>query len=717
MAKPNTKKREKNKFDLPFWINGNSFCGKTTCLVEIFIHWVNTTQNKKQNYHNLDKFALIFCANTRGRRILENQILTTISDPYPYRIKTPFGFMIDEVNLFFPLILSTLKIDSHLPLRLRPETEQELATKLWHPQLKPEIVALFGGEYNFVRRCLDLMQLVGCGGISPEDITPRLKIGLADTLPAEVAELMGSLILEWRKWCLDRALLSYGLIYDLYWRYLLPNSTYKTHLLNRYSAIFADDVDDYPAVTGDIFRFFLNQKVFGAFTYNNHGKMRLGLSADPEYLAQLADDCQCESLTFSPISTVATKVQAQVLDLLEQNTYVSEIAPEMRSLRTRSRAELLNQTADLIINAIESGEIKPPEIAIIAPGLDEITRYTLIEKLSQYGIDVQPLQEQRPLISSPVIRALLTLLGLLFQGLGRLVEKDSVAEMLVILSQSYQDSTSTYPPIDPVRAGLIADHCYHIDLELPSLLPIENLPRWDRLSYPSLQAYNQIRAWINATKTKIKENNYHPLAVIEQAINHFFPYPLNLTYIQLSNLREFKETAQHFWQVQKRLQPEQNNPNLLSKSVADFIILLRKGTITANPYPFDLLEDNNPQNNSLTIANIYQYRSFRGSHRWQFWLDVGSNLWSKGGSAELFAAPLFLQSWRSQSISPEEQIKVEEERLLRIVQDLLARATEKVFLCHSDLALNGTEQINSPLLTVCNLSLPVELKTEKFQLK
>jgi hypothetical protein len=289
------------------------------------------------------------------------------------------------------------------------------------------------------------------------------------------------------------------------------------------------------------------------------------------------------------------------------------------------------------------------------------------------------------------------------------VEKDAVAEMLVILSQRYQDSTTIQPPIDPVRAGLLADHCYHIDLELPLLLPFENFPRWDRLDYSSLQTYNNIQQWIEDTKDRIKKNSYHPLEIIEQIISHFFPYSQKLTYIQLSNLREFKETAQHFWQVKERLQVIENKINWQNKTVEDFIILLRKGTITANPYPFDLLDENNPtNNNSITLANIYQYRSFRGSHRWQFWLDIGSNLWNKGGSAELFAYSLFLKSWQKKPISIEEQINNEKERLLRIVQDLLARTTEKIFLCHSDLAVNGSEQINNSLLILSNLSSPIK---------
>lgn len=38
----------------------------------------------------------------------------------------------------------------------------------------------------------------------------------------------------------------------------------------------------------------------------------------------------------------------------------------------------------------------------------------------------------------------------------------------------------------------------------------------------------------------------------------------------------------------------------------------------------------------------------------------------------------------------------------RIVKDLLARAEEKIFLCHSDLSVTGNEQIGklSPLLAL-----------------
>ena len=107
---------------------------------------------------------------------------------------------------------------------------------------------------------------------------------------------MGDLLLDWRSWCLQRGLLSYGIIYELYWRYLLPNATYQAHLVRRYQAIFADDVDDYPAIARDLFELLIDRGAFAVFTYNPDGKIRLGLNADPNYLEGLANRCQIEEL-------------------------------------------------------------------------------------------------------------------------------------------------------------------------------------------------------------------------------------------------------------------------------------------------------------------------------------------------------------------------------------------------------------------------------------
>jgi hypothetical protein len=139
-------------------------------------------------------------------------------------------------------------------------------------------------------------------------------------------------------------------------------------------------------------------------------------------------------------------------------------------------------------------------------------------------------------------------------------------------------------------------------------------------------------------------------------------------------------------------------------TIGRFIQLLRRGTVTANPYPVRRLAAT--ANNAVTLATIFQYRASRRSHRWHFWLDAGSSLWLSGGAATLFGANLFLKEWSGRPLTQEDKIAADEQRLQRILRDLLGRVGERVYLCHSDLAVNGTEQ-NGPLLTLVHASMPL----------
>ena len=700
------------------WITGTSRTGKTSRLTQEFCQWV-----RKQHFHSgkksrqvliqkqLTPAILVFAANNNNRRKLADRLSLAVEGTYPVICKTPVGFITDEVMLFWPLLFEQLKLKAQFPLRLRPETEQELATKLWRDRPEWNILTQTVNEYRLVRQTLDLLQLAGTSGIPAEDIPTILEQGLPDLtldiagdrqkkqLDSQLWQKMGSLLLDWRSWCLQRGLLSYGIIYELYWRYLLPNPIYRSHLIRRYQAIFADDVDDYPAIARDLFELLIDRGAFAVFTYNSDGKIRLGLNADPNYLEGLADRCQIEELT-SPDRGLLPEVEPTITQLGSESFFPNFLTDSIQSIQTISRAELLRKTADIIIQGVKQGEIQPAEIALIAPGLDEIARYSLIEMLSARDIPVEPLSEQRPLISSPAIRALLTLLALVYPGLGRLVDRDAIAEMLVILSRQ-SVAEKLIPDIDPVRAGLLADYCYHIDPDRPYLLPIESFSRWDRLGHKAGKAYSAIALWIEKHKSQLQEQSWlNPILLLDRAIQHFFSNTIDLPYDLLAALRELMETAQHFWEVDRRLR--QNEPSFQSQTatVAQFIQLLRRGTITANPLP---LRQFPTQQGAVTLANIFQYRSLRSSHRWQFWLDVSSHFWNKGGAATLFAAPLFLQEWSGRTWMPEDDYEMDKQRLQRIVRDLLARAEERVFLCHSDLGVNGTEQ-TGPLLSLVHAS-------------
>ncbi len=171
------------------WVVGASRSGKTTRLVRYFSDWVerignpeiwtfytknpnsNQSENRIQTLNPLwrEPRVLVLTSNHDGRVYLSNRIATLNKSKYILETKTTSGFIQDEVMLFWPLIVEMLEIKAQFPLILRPETEQELATKLW----KSKLNALRNGgtsQYRLVRRVLDLWQLGTYAGIAGEDI-------------------------------------------------------------------------------------------------------------------------------------------------------------------------------------------------------------------------------------------------------------------------------------------------------------------------------------------------------------------------------------------------------------------------------------------------------------------------------------------------------------------------------------------------------------------
>lgn len=714
------------------WIMGATRSGKTTQLVNQFCRWVQTgfpptrasapaTAQRLAAQEGLDAFSssrsrrsslrqtaasiLVFAATGDNRIELADRLTAATQGQCPVQSATPIGFFQDEVLLFWPLLIQQLQLKAQFPVRLRPENEQELATRLWRSQLEPEMLQRLGvSEYRLVRRILDWQQLAALSGTPPEEIPSILTTGLN----GQDWEHFGQLLQQWRDWCLERGLLTYGLISELYWRYLLPNASYQQHLSRRYRAVLADDVDEYPAIARQLFDCLLDRGTLGAFTYNPDGGIRLGLGADPDYLKGLLERCQVVELSQRPEPCLADTVGAAVTEVVGDPMFLTQLPEQVQSIQTTSRAQLLRQTAEAIIEAVSSGQVQPQEIAVIGPGVDAIARYTLSEILTKQGIAVESLNDQRPLASSAMIRALLTLLALVYPGLGRLVNRDAVAEMLVVLSQAPTTTTGQLHPelitrIDPVRAGLLADHCFEPHPDTPRLLAVTAFPRWDRLGYQATTAYEEIVQWIEAQQLQ-QEQRLIPgaIAVLDRAIQRFLWSGSYLPYDQLATLRELIETAQHYWEVDARLRQSDQVSSPDSTTVGAFIQLLRGGTITADPYPVRTGKTAKP---AVALATIFQYCSNRRSHRWHFWLDAGSPRWLTGTEA-LFGAYLFLRDWPGTPWTEADMMNAYEQRLRRILLDLLGRAGDRVFLCHSDLATNGQEQMGS-LLSLVNASVPI----------
>jgi hypothetical protein len=688
------------------WIEGATRSGKTEQLLSYL-----QTLAAEQQARDPGAVFLLFAANGDNRLVLADRLADTLPAHIPVTTATPAGFIQNEVTLFWPLLVESLGLSPQFPMKLRPENEQELATQLWAEELASEAIAVPTWTINqTVRRALDFLQLAASSGTPAEDLETMLPEGMPPGLaPTEVWEAIGRAIVAWRDWCLQQGFLTYSIATELYWRHLLPHGTYREKFAQRFCGLLADDLDEYPAMFRDILAVAAALELPTAVTWNPDGKVRLGLGADPDVLESLRGQAEAvETLAGPATDSLAAPWADAIVTAVLNPLALAEPMAEVQLLQRTSRGELLRQIAEAIIQSIHHHQISPGDIAVIGPGFDAIARYTLAEILQKQDIPVASLNDQRPLVSTPLVRSILTLIPFIYPGLGRFLERDGVAEMLVVLSQSSQgEATWSWfdrVQLDPVRAELIVDHCYQPDPEQPELLEVSEFPRWDRLGYQATEAYNALRTWIQQQRQARQQRLItSPVNLIDRAIQAFLWRGNYLPYDQLAALRELMETAQHFWEVQNRLRQQQRFTNQpLAPELSPegrFLALLRQGIVTANPFPVKPLAQGQQ---GVTLSTVFQYRSQRLAHRWQFWLDASYKRWLTG-TAALFGFSIFLADWSGRPWTLELIEQHHEARLEHILRDLLGRTTERVVLCHSDLAVNGQEQ-TGPLLTLVNIA-------------
>ncbi|MEA5489034.1 MULTISPECIES: hypothetical protein [Pseudanabaena] len=673
------------------WIEGGSWSGKTERLVQKFSDWAETDFAYQANPQAASQRVLALTVDSQQRRHLSDRLMIATHGSYPVTAITPLSFFRDEVRLFWTLLVKNLDFKAQFPLLLRVENEQELANKLWKNRIETGTLLMEGvGRDRLVRRLLDLFLLAAYGGREITEIPAILNAGIETNVIDNLEDTennileqwqeIGEALLEWRKYCWDRGLLTYGIITDLFAHYLLPNPQYQRKLKERFRYIIVDRADEMPAIACDLCKFLLKNGAIGMFTFNPDGSARLGLGADPEYWQVLKAECEIINLPHAD-NTLGAKVSESVLQVVNE-PILQFIEPyaNIHSIESVSRAKLFRNVAETIVEAISSGAVKANEIAIIAPGLDNIANYAIIEILRKKNIKITPLDDQRPLSYSAQVRSLLTLISLVYPNLGQLVSRDHIAEMLVVITEA----------IDPVRAGMLADYCFARHPETPQLLEAETYNQWNRLGYAATQAYEKLRQWIEQQSPKDA-----PLLFIDRAIQAFFK-PRKLNYEHTATLQSLIETAQYYWQLGYRLDLED------AVILENFIQLIRQGTVTANPYAPNQPED------SVVLATIIQYRMARPNpaHRWQFWLDASSDLWLQGGAASLFGAPLFLKGWNGERWTIENQRDADMQRLQRLLRDLLDRTGDRLYLCHSELSTNGQIQ-NGVLLPLIEISTTI----------
>lgn len=126
------------------WIQGSSRSGKSQKVCEQFETWVATEISQQPNPQAASQTVLVLSVDAEQRQLLSDRLMRATHGQYPVTAVTPIGFFRDQVLLFFPLLVRSLKLKAQFPILLRVENEQELAMQLWADDLDLGLLKMEG---------------------------------------------------------------------------------------------------------------------------------------------------------------------------------------------------------------------------------------------------------------------------------------------------------------------------------------------------------------------------------------------------------------------------------------------------------------------------------------------------------------------------------------------------------------------------------------------
>ncbi len=658
-------------------VTGRAGCGKTTAAV-VHLRWL-----LEQGY--------------RADRILVFTPQRALAAPYYDLLRAPSlpaGGAVDVmtlgslarrmVQLFWPLVAQEagFAYPERPPIFLTLETAQYYMARVIAPFLEEgyfESITL--NRNRLYSQLLDNLNKAAVNALPLEHLAARLKgAWIGEKARMRMYDEMQTCVQAFRTYCLQNNLLDFSLQVEVFTRQLWPRPLVRAYLTQRYRYLIADNLEEDVPVTHDLLRAWMPACEGVLFLVDEDGGYRLFMGAAPEGAHALATACE-QRLTLTHSFVTPAPVTALRLHLTRALRHEpappdpeGQVKAALRFTLHRYHPQMLDSVADEIAHLVQQEQVPPGEIVVLAPFLSDALRFALSTRLQARGIPFRSHRPSRALREEPAAQTLITLAALAHPQ-WRLLP--SPAQVSYALLQAIAD-------LDLVRAHLLSAIVYRTSGGEPQLSPFDRIAAemQQRITYMFGGRYEALREWLDA---------YH--AGPPAALDHFFSRLFSEVLAQpgygfhrnpdASNAAaRLVESARKFRQVA----PDATGP--------DYLRMVEQGVIAAL-YLENWLDE---EPDAVLLAPAHTFLMRNRPVRFQFWLEVGARGWWERLYQPLTHPYVLSRSWEEgRTWTTEEEFAARQETLQRLVQGLLDRCRERVYLGLSELGEQGFEE-RGPLL-------------------
>lgn len=429
-----------------------------------------------------------------------------------------------------------------------------------------------------------------------------------------------------------------GLVFN----YIYKNTDYFKNI----KYIIVDDGDEITPICFDFIKHLAPQlkEVFIAF--DKKGASRTGyLSADRTAVWEF-ENLFKESV-ISIDSNTKLKFDAESIfnnAALEKTDVLQNFSLQSPSKRAKMIDLAVNQ-----INALLKAKVKPSEIAIITPIVDDMLKFSLKESIKNHT-NLLFLSGSEKLIQNPLVLSVLTIIKLN----SKMNDKLTSFDLRIILS-NFLDIPIKYcreilEEFDRTKE-LIDYEFYHADYN---------------------EKYQKFINLINGHSSVDKKLSLQALEIYEELVElkNFNAAELNKFNFFIKQLQEFENIFKSEFDSRKN----------------DIIIQIENSIISENPYSVMEIKERD-----LVIGTPQKIIDNQIRTKYQIWLDVSSDEWIKSDTGPLYNAWVFQRGWSKDEFTIDDNIELGREKTARILRKLTLCAGEKVFAYSSLFDGNGIE--------------------------
>lgn len=578
-----------------------------------------------------------------------------------------------EVHSFFSLVYNTINDNWAVLENVNPYKGAEILPNLAGLEvsqflLKDIIKEVQFKGYNSKKSLLHQLfrrySLIVQNNLTDDDIEWRSRI-LGESFAPDAKLALKKLIaktLELR----DFDYLRQGLVFN----YIYKNTDYFKNI----EYLILDDGDEITPICFDFIKHLANHLKDVFIAFDSKGASRTGyLSADKTAVWEF------EKLFNQTIISIDSNTE---LRYDAENIFNNAIGNSQNILKNFSiqspskRAKMI----DIAINQINSlleKKIKPNEIAIVTPLVDDMLKFSLKESLKS-NVNIQFLSGNEKLIQNPLVISVLTIIKLTCG----MKDKLSQFDLRIILSNFLEIPTKYCKEI-----------LEHFELN-------RTLIEYNFTDDDYNKKYQEFLNIINENNQNNKKLSLQAIEIFDKLVElkTFDTNVLNKFNFFIKQLQEFENIFKENFDKRK----------------SEIITQIENSIIAENPYSTLEIKPND-----LVVGTPQKIIDNQIKTRYQIWLDVSSDEWIKSDTGPLYNAWVFQRGWSKDEFTIDDNINLSKEKTARILRKLTLCTTEHIYAYSSLFDGNGIENfggIEKLILTETQLTQSAEQSAPKFRI-